>query len=122
VLVPHLSVLVPLAGGPGGVVPVLLPDVPVATVLLYAALNPVTIAVSYWLGRRADQLAKILIAAFAGALAGAMFLWLGTLLRLPPLATPGRAAAGIFAAGMIFAMIPAAIGYLRRNAASASNR
>ncbi len=113
--------LLPLAGGPGGVAPVLLPDVPLATVLLFAAFNPITIAVAYALGRKADQWAKILIAAFAGALAGAVALWLGTLLRIGALATPGRAAAGIFAAGIIFALIPAAIGYVRRTDTSAPN-
>lgn len=106
--------LLPLTGGLGGVEPVLLPDVPLVTVLLFAALNPLTIAIAYLLGRKADQPAKVLIAAFAGALAGAALLWLGTLLRIQVLATPGRAAAGIFAAGIIFALIPAAIGYARR--------
>jgi hypothetical protein len=106
--------ILPLTGGVGGIAPVLLPDVPVVTVLLFAALNPVTWAVAYLLGRQADQWAKILIAAFAGALAGAMLLWLGTQLRIGALATPGRAAAGIFVAGIIFALIPAAIGYARR--------
>jgi hypothetical protein len=88
--------------------------------LLLAALNPVTITVAYLLGRKADQWAKVLIAAFAAALAGAMLLWLGTLLRLDILATPSRAAAGIFAAGIIFALIPAAIGYRRRTHTTAA--
>jgi hypothetical protein len=103
-----------LTGGLGGVAPLLLPDVPVITVLLFAALNPITLVVAFLLGQRADQLAKILIAAFAGALAGAVLLWLGTQFRLNFLATPGRAAGGIFAAGIVFALIPAAIGYARR--------
>ncbi len=108
-----------LTGGLGGVAPLLMPDVPVAMVLAFAALNPVTIAVAYMLGRRADQAAKIVIAAFAGALAGAAVLWLGTSLRIDMVSTPGRAAGGIFAAGMIFALIPAAIGYVRRTSDSA---
>ncbi len=113
------AVLFPLTGGLGGIAPVLLPDVPIWMVLLCAALNPVTLTVAYLLGRQADQWAKILIAAFAGALAGAVFLWLGTLFRLSFLTTPGRAAAGIFVAGIIFALIPAAIGYMRRSDKSA---
>ena len=88
--------MLPLAGtgGLGGVVPVLLPDVPITMVLLFALLNPATIAVAYLMGRRADQWPKIVIAAFVGALAGALLLWLGTLLRFSVLATPARAAAG----------------------------
>jgi hypothetical protein len=116
------ALLLPLTGGLGGVAPVLLPDVPVATVLLCAALNPVTLAVAYLLGSKADQWAKILVAAFAGALAGAMALWIGTLLRIDALATPGRAAAGIFAVGIVFALIPAAIGYVRRTDKSTPNQ
>ena len=110
-----------LTGGLGGVKPVLLPDVPLSNVLLCAALNPVTLAVAFWLGRQADQLAKILIAAFGGALAGAVLLWLGTKLQLGFLATPGRAAAGIFVAGIIFALIPAGLGYAYRTRTAESN-
>jgi hypothetical protein len=99
------------SGGIGGVVPVLLPDVPVLQVLMFGALNPVTIGVAYLMGRRADAPAKLLIAAFAAALAGAGLLWLGTLFRFGFLATPARAAAGIFAAGFVFALGWAAIGY-----------
>lgn len=114
-----LAVL-PLAGtgGLGGVAPILLPDVPISAVLLFALLNPATIAVAYLMGRRADQWPKVVIAAFTGAIAGATLLWLGTLLRLSILATPARAAAGIFVASFIFALIWAAIGYMRRDARS----
>ncbi len=107
---------VALAGtsGLGGIAPILLPDVPITSVLLFALLNPATIVVAFLMGRRADQWPKIVIAAFAGALAGAALLWLGTLLRLSMLATPARAAAGIFVAGFVFALVWAAIGYSRR--------
>ena len=108
--------VLPLAGsgGLGGIAPLLLPDVPISSVVLFALLNPATIAVAYLMGRRADQWPKIVIAAFAGALAGAVLLWLGTLLRLSILATPARAAAGIFVTGFVFALIWAAIGYRHR--------
>jgi hypothetical protein len=107
--------------GIGGIAPVLLPDVPLVTVLACAALNPATIAIAYLMGRRADQPAKILIAAFVAALAGAAVLWVGTLLRVSFLATPGRAAGGIFAVGLIFALAIAALGYAQRNKASTPN-
>jgi hypothetical protein len=99
------------SAGIGGVPPVLLPDVPLLSLLAIAALNPVTIAVAWLLGRRADAPAKLLIAGFAAACAGAILLWLGTLVRVPFLATPARAAGGIFAAGVLFGMVYAAIAY-----------
>jgi hypothetical protein len=99
------------SAGIGGIPPVLLPDVPLWSVIGFAALNPVTIAVAWIMGRNADAPAKILVAGFAAALAGALALWLGTLLRLSFLATPARAAAGIFAIGIVFAMAYAAAAY-----------
>jgi hypothetical protein len=100
--------------GIGGVPPILLPDVPLTTVLLFGALNPATIAVAIAMGRQADAPAKLLVAAFAAAIAGATCLWLGTMFRFGFLATPARAAAGIFAAGFVFAIGWAAIGYAGR--------
>jgi MFS family permease len=102
-------------GGIGGVAPVLLPDVPLWTVAGFAALNPASIAVAFFLGKKLgqkqDQFGKILIAAFAGAIAGAALLWFGTLFRLSFLATAGRAAGGIFAAGCIASIGWAWLGY-----------
>jgi hypothetical protein len=111
-----MPVLLVLTGatGIGGVPPVLLPDVSMLSVLAFGAFNPVTVAVAAYMGYHADQPAKLLVAAFAAALAGAIFLWFGTLLRLSFLATPGRAAAGIFAAGFACALGWSAIGYIAR--------
>jgi hypothetical protein len=102
------------ASGIGGVAPVLLPDVPLMSLLLIAALNPATIAVAWTMGRRADAPAKLLIAGFAAATAGAALVWFGTLLRLGFLATPARAAGGIFAVGVVFATAYAWIAYRTR--------
>jgi hypothetical protein len=103
------------SAGIGGIPPVLMPDVPLTTVALFGALNPVTIAVAVLMGRalgaRADQRAKIGIAAFAAAIAGSATLWLGTRIGLPFLATPGRAAGGIFVAGFLASLLYAGIGY-----------
>jgi hypothetical protein len=102
------------SAGIGGIAPVLLPDVPLTSLLLIAALNPVTIAVAWIMGRRADAPAKLLIAGFAAAAAGSVLVWLGTLLRLGFLATPARAAGGIFVAGMAFATFYAWLAYRTR--------
>jgi protein-S-isoprenylcysteine O-methyltransferase Ste14 len=42
-------------------------------ILLLSILNPAAIIVGYLVGRRADQPQKIIVAAFAAGLAGALF-------------------------------------------------
>ncbi|MBN9353382.1 MAG: hypothetical protein J0H04_05145 [Hyphomicrobium denitrificans] len=44
--------------------------VPLVEVLLYGILNPATIVVAFMLGQKANEKSKLLIAAFAGAIAG----------------------------------------------------
>ena len=87
------------------------PDVDVVELLLYAALNPATIAVAFLMGRKADEKPKILIAAFAGAVAGVALLYVATLLRIWDAPTLGRAAAGSFAASLAAGVIYGWIGY-----------
>lgn len=94
--------------------PDLQPDVDLVELALFAALNPAVIGVSFVMGRNADQPAKILVAAFAGAVAGIALLWLAALLRFSFVAELGRAAAGIFAASLIIGGFYAGIGYLMR--------
>lgn len=89
-------------------------DVGLMTVMLFALLNPAAIAVAFWMGRKADQPAKLIIAAFAGAAAGTALLWFAALLRLPFVATPSRAAAGIFAAQCVFCLLWAGAGHAMR--------
>jgi hypothetical protein len=88
------------------------PPVDLATVILTALLNPVVVIVAFWMGRRADQMQKLPVAAFAAALAGwlAMFIaarWLGLKAILPV----GRASAGVFTAQFLFGLIWAYLGY-----------
>lgn len=99
------------SAGIGGIPPVLLPDVPLASVLLFAALNPALIAVAWAMGRRADGLAKLPIAGFAASVAGSVLLWAATFLRTDFIATPARAAGGIFVAGIAFATLYAWLAY-----------
>jgi hypothetical protein len=87
------------------------PDVSLVVVLLFAALNPATIFVAWQMGRRCDQPAKLLIAGFAAALAGFMLLWIAAWLRIPGTANAGRAASGIFAVGLIFGTLWAALAW-----------
>lgn len=103
------------SAGIGGIAPVLLPDVPVWEVLAFGAFNPAVIVVAFLmgraLGRQRGQMAKIGIAAFAGAAAGIALLWIGTHVSTTLLATPARAAGGIFIASLVFGLGWAWLGY-----------
>ncbi len=90
--------------------PDLQPDVSVSEILLYAFLNPATIAAAFLLGRKADQPAKLLIAAFGGAVAGVVLLYIATSLRVFDAPTLARAAGGIFAASYVASLIYAYAG------------
>ena len=87
------------------------PDVPLIEVFLYGVLNPATIVVAFMLGRRADDKAKLMIAGFAGAAAGAALLYVATFLRLWDAPTLGRAIAGVFTTSLIAGIVYAGIGY-----------
>ena len=91
--------------------PDLQPDVNLVELVLYAVLNPATIAVAFLMGRKADEKSKILIAAFAGAIAGVALLYVATLLRIWDTPMLGRAAAGIFATSLVAGILYAGFGY-----------
>lgn len=87
------------------------PDVPLLEILLYSILNPATIVVAFMMGRAADQRGKILIAAFAGAMAGIALLYVAAWFRIWEAPTLGRAAAGVFATSIIAGLVYAGAGY-----------
>ena len=89
-------------------------DVSLIELGLYAALNPATISVAFLMGRKADEKGKIVIAAFAGAIAGVVLLYFAALLRIADAPSLARAAAGIFATSLIAGSVYAAIGYAFR--------
>ena len=95
--------------------PELQPDVNVTELLLYAALNPATIAVAFLIGRKANEKPKILIAAFAGAIAGVVLLYIAALFRIWDAPVLGRAAAGSFAASLVAGLVYGWIGYATQN-------
>ena len=88
--------------------------VPLKEVALYALFNPAHIAVSFLMGRKADQLPKIGIAAFAGAIAGIVLLYLVALLGIFDAPTAARAAGGIFIASLLTGVVYAWLGYRTR--------
>jgi len=89
-------------------------NVPLIEVLLYGVLNPATIIVAFMLGQRVDEINKLVIAAFAGAVAGVAVLYIATFLRLWDAPTLGRAIAGVFIVSLAAGFIYAGAGYLMR--------
>jgi hypothetical protein len=80
-------------------------------VVLTALLNPAVVIVAFWMGRGADQWQKLPVAAFAGALAGSVLLYVATRLGIGLVAAVGRAAAGIFTAQFLFGLGWAYLGH-----------
>jgi hypothetical protein len=86
---------------------------PFALVLI-ALLNPVVALVGFLMGRSADQPQKILVAAFAAALAGSVMIWIVTRLQILPARGSGGEA-GLLVLQMLFGLGWAFLGYsLRR--------
>lgn len=81
------------------------------TVILVALLNPAVVAVSFWMGSRADQWQKVPVAAFAGAAVGLALVYVAFRLGLSGVAGINRAPAGVFAAGFLFGLVWAGLGY-----------
>jgi hypothetical protein len=80
------------------------------TVVLTALLNPAVIVLAFWMGRRADQWQKLPVAAFAGALAGSVLLYLAAHLDIGSVAATGRAGAGVFTMQFLFGLLWAFLG------------
>jgi hypothetical protein len=89
-------------------------SVPLIEVLLYGVLNPATIIVAFMLGQRVDEKNKLIIAAFAGAIAGVAVLYVATFLRLWDAPTLGRAISGVFIVSLAAGFVYAGVGYLMR--------
>lgn len=91
--------------------PDLQPDVSLLEIVLFSALNPALITVAFLMGRKADQPAKIMIAAFAGAMAVMVLLYFAALLGISDAPNLGRAAVGVFIACFLTGHLYAWIGY-----------
>lgn len=81
-------------------------------VLLLAFMNPATLAVGFMLGRRADQIQKIVLAVFVAGIAGTLFAWA---LMLTGLFEPKvRLLGGVFVASAVLGIVWAWIGFATR--------
>ena len=85
------------------------------TLVLISLLNPAVIAVAVWMGRRADQWQKLIVAAFAASLAGFILYWLAAELGLLPIHALGGEAA-ILLMQLLLGLLWASLGYLTRRA------
>lgn len=84
----------------------------VKVILLLAIMNPVTLLAGYWLGRKADQAQKVVIAAFIAAMAGTVYVWL--LMKLGFAENRPRLIAGVLVASGIIGLAWSGLGYWTR--------
>ncbi|MEQ8823376.1 MAG: hypothetical protein RIC14_03285 [Filomicrobium sp.] len=83
------------------------------TIILVGALNPVAIAVAYFMGRDADQWQKLIVAAFASACAGFLALFAVAYFRIIIVQGFG-APTGVFVVQFLLGLVWAYIGYRMR--------
>ena len=81
-------------------------------VLLLSIMNPATLAAGYMIGRRADQVQKVVVAAFVAGIAGVVFAGLLMLTGLYP--PKVRLLSGVFVASAIAGIAWAWVGYVTR--------
>ncbi|MGD9802856.1 MAG: hypothetical protein AB7O71_09355 [Hyphomicrobiaceae bacterium] len=80
--------------------------------LLLAIMNPAAIIAGFLVGRRADQVQKIVVAGFVAGIAGVMF---AGLLMLTGLFPPKvRSLSGVFVAAMVVGIVFGWIGFATR--------
>lgn len=81
-------------------------------VLLLGLLNPAVVTVGFLMGRRADQIQKLVIAGFAAGIAGTVFVWL---LMLIGVSRSGpRLLMGVFIVGLFAGLGAAWLGWRAR--------
>jgi hypothetical protein len=83
------------------------------TLVLISLLNPVVIAVAFYMGRLADQPQKLVVAAFASSLAGFILYWLAGAVGLMPIHALGGEAA-ILVMQLFPGLLWAGLGYWMR--------
>ena len=85
-------------------------------VLLLAIMNPATLAAGFLIGRRADQVQKIIVAAFAAGIAGVLFAGLLMLTGLYP--PKVRLLSGVFVASFVAGLVWGGLGFATRRKGS----
>ncbi len=78
-------------------------------ILLLALLNPAVVAVGFLMGRRADQVQKLVVAGFLAAIAGTLFV--GLLMATGLSRSGPRLLMGVFIVAMLSGAIAAWLGW-----------
>ncbi len=81
------------------------------TLVVLAALNPAVIVVAFWMGLKADQWQKLVVAALASSLAGFLLLYFAVLVGAIHASSIGGEA-GIVVLQLFFGLFWAIAGYL----------
>lgn len=82
-----------------------------ATLFIIAALNPAVVVVAFWMGLKADQWQKLIVAALAASLAGFLLLYFAVFVGAVHAHSIGGEA-GIVLLQVIFGFFWAVAGYL----------
>ncbi len=85
--------------------------VDLSVVLIIALLNPVVMAVAFWMGTSADQWQKLPVAAFVAAFAGTVAVYAAVWLGIPWIFKVARSEAGVFTAQLVPGLAWAYAGY-----------
>lgn len=81
-----------------------------ATLVAFAALNPAVMIVGFWLGLKADQWQKLIVAGLAASMAGFLLLYAAIMVGAVHAKAIGGEA-GIFALQVVFGMFWSVAGY-----------
>ena len=82
------------------------------SLLLWTVLNPAVIATAFLMGRRADEVQKIIVTAFAAGAVGVLVGWLVPFLGLP--GPDRKSLAGLFAFCFVYGLLWGWIGFRSR--------
>jgi len=85
----------------------------VRDIIQLAFFNPATLVVGYWLGRRADEIQKVVIVGFVAGLAGTAFAWLIMQVGLTPMQM--KLLSGVFVLSTVLGTAWAMLGHWTRN-------
>ena len=80
------------------------------TLALIALCNPATIGIGFLMGRSADQLQKLIVAAFAAALGGFILYWLAAFVGVFQVHAVGGEG-GLMVMQLVFGFVWACVGY-----------
>jgi uncharacterized membrane protein YeaQ/YmgE (transglycosylase-associated protein family) len=79
--------------------------------LIFSLLNPAIVAVGLLMGRAADQAQKVVVGAFAAAIAGLVGAWIANGLGIPVGMKQPRNVAGLFVVSWVLGLLWSWVGF-----------